>query len=36
LTYNRPTPTHDALFAAASARHQALRKLMRDGRLVFP
>jgi len=36
LTYNRPTPTHDALFAAASSRHQALNALMRDGRLAFP
>jgi myo-inositol-1(or 4)-monophosphatase len=35
LTYNRPTPTHDALFAAGRARHQTLRELMRDGRLAF-
>ena len=35
LTYNRPMPTHDALFAAGRARHQALCELMRDGRLEF-
>jgi len=35
LTYNRPTPTHDALFAAGRARHQVLCELMRDGRLKF-
>jgi hypothetical protein len=28
-------PTHDALFAAGRARHQALCELMRDGRLEF-
>jgi myo-inositol-1(or 4)-monophosphatase len=35
LTYNRPTPTHAALFAAGRSRHQALSGLMRDGRVVF-
>jgi myo-inositol-1(or 4)-monophosphatase len=35
LIYNRPTPTHAALFAAGRSRHQALSKLMRDGRVVF-
>jgi myo-inositol-1(or 4)-monophosphatase len=35
LTYNRPTPMHDALFAAGRSRHQTLSELMRDGRVVF-
>ncbi len=35
LTYNRPTPRHDALLAAGRARHQALSELMGDGRVAF-
>jgi myo-inositol-1(or 4)-monophosphatase len=35
LVYNRPVPTHGALFAAGHARHEALRELMREGRVAF-
>jgi myo-inositol-1(or 4)-monophosphatase len=35
LIYNRPVPTHGALFAAGRARHQALSELMREGRIAF-
>jgi myo-inositol-1(or 4)-monophosphatase len=35
LIYNRPEPTHGALFAAGRARHQALRELMREGQIAF-
>jgi myo-inositol-1(or 4)-monophosphatase len=35
LVYNRPTPTHGALLAAGSARHHALRELIREGRIAF-
>ena len=36
LIYNRPNPTHGALFAAGRARHAALRELVREGRIAFP
>jgi myo-inositol-1(or 4)-monophosphatase len=35
LIYNRPTPTHGALFAAGRARHQRLREFMREGQVAF-
>jgi myo-inositol-1(or 4)-monophosphatase len=35
LVYNRPVPTHGALFAAGHARHEALGELMREGRVAF-
>jgi myo-inositol-1(or 4)-monophosphatase len=35
LVYNRPVPTHGALFAAGHARHEALSALMREGRVAF-
>ena len=35
LRYNRPDPTHGALFAAGRARHQALSELIREGRVAF-
>jgi myo-inositol-1(or 4)-monophosphatase len=36
LVYNRPKPKHGALFAAGRDRHQALRDLIREGRVAFP
>ena len=33
--YNQPNPRHGALVAAGRARHQALRELMREGRVAF-
>ena len=35
LVYNRPVPTHGALFAAGHARRETLSALMREGRLAF-
>jgi myo-inositol-1(or 4)-monophosphatase len=35
LVYNKPIPTHGALFAAGHARHEALSELMRQGRVAF-
>ena len=35
LVYNRPVPTHGALFAAGHARREALSALMREGRIAF-
>jgi len=35
LVYNRPVPTHGALFAAGHARHEALSELMREGHVAF-
>ncbi|HEY1542954.1 MAG TPA: 3'(2'),5'-bisphosphate nucleotidase CysQ [Xanthobacteraceae bacterium] len=35
LVYNRPFPTHGALFAAGHARHESLSALMREGRVAF-
>ncbi|HEY2134580.1 MAG TPA: 3'(2'),5'-bisphosphate nucleotidase CysQ [Xanthobacteraceae bacterium] len=35
LIYNRPKPTHPALFAAGRSRHQALDELMRAGQVAF-
>jgi myo-inositol-1(or 4)-monophosphatase len=35
LVYNRPVPTHGALFAAGHARHEALSEFMREGRVAF-
>jgi len=35
LVYNRPVPTHGALFAAGHARLEALSEHMREGRIAF-
>jgi myo-inositol-1(or 4)-monophosphatase len=35
VVYNKPIPTHGALFAAGHARHKALSELMRQGRVAF-